>query len=146
MFKNNGKETKGRVAENGNGSINIIGAGTTINGDIESNGDIRIDGTVKGTIISKAKVVIGKSSVIDGDVEAQNADVSGKVNGKLSVAQTLLLKPTSFINGDIVVNKLVVESGAEFNGKCTMLSSQRVPLSSKEKTQNARTTEKALEA
>jgi cytoskeletal protein CcmA (bactofilin family) len=146
MFKNNGKEAKGRVAENGNGSINIIGLGTTINGDIESNGDIRIDGTVKGTITSKAKVVIGKSSVIDGDVEAQNADISGKVNGKLSVAQTLLLKPTSFINGDIVVNKLVVESGAEFNGKCTMLSSQRVPLSSKEKTQNARTTEKALEA
>lgn len=146
MFKNNGKETKGRSTENGNGTINIIGAGTIINGDVESNGDIRIDGTVKGTIISKAKVVIGQSSVIDGDVEAQNADISGKVNGKLSVSQTLLLKPTSFINGDIIVNKLVVESGAEFNGKCSMLSSQRVPLDSKEKSQNARTSEKALQA
>ncbi len=146
MFNNSSKETKGNSSENGNGTINIISAGTIINGDIESNGDIRVDGIVKGTITSKAKVVIGKSSIIEGDVEAQNADISGKVNGKLSVSQTLLLKSTSFINGDIIVNKLVVESGAAFNGKCSMLSSGRVPLSSKEKSQNAPTSEKALEA
>lgn len=144
MFKNNGKESKNRIADNGAGTINIIGAGTIINGDVTSNGDIRIDGNVKGTVISKAKVVVGKSSEIDGDIEAQNADISGKVNGKLEVSQTLLLKPSAFINGDIMVNKLVVESGAEFNGKCSMLSSQRVP-HGKENTQNARTSEKAAQ-
>lgn len=145
MFKNNGKDNNSKNGENGANTINIIGAGTVITGDINSNGDIRIDGTVQGKVISKAKVVIGKSSTIDGDIEAQNADISGKVNGKLSVAQTLLLKSSAFINGDIVVNKLVVESGAEFNGKCNMLSSQRVPLR-EEKSQNARTSEKTLEA
>lgn len=145
MFKNNSKGGKTNTADNGAGTINIIGAGTVINGDVTSNGDIRIDGTVKGTIVSKAKVVIGQLSVIDGDVEAQNADISGKVNGQLSVSETLLLKPTAYINGDIVVNKLVVESGAEFNGKCSMLSTKRVPLADKDKVQNARTTEKTLQ-
>lgn len=145
MFKNNGKDNKTRSTENGAGTINIIGAGTIINGDVTSNGDIRIDGTVKGTVVSKAKVVIGQSSTIDGDIEAQNADISGKVNGKLSVAQTLLLKNSALINGDIIVNKLVIESGAEFNGKCSMLSSQRVSSRNKEKVQNARTSEKAVE-
>lgn len=143
MFKGNGKDNNSRSGENGANTINIIGAGTEINGDVTSNGDIRIDGRVKGTIISKAKVVIGNSSVIDGDVEAQNADISGKVNGKLSITQTLLLKPSAYINGDITVNKLVVESGAEFNGNCSMLSTKRVPLTDKERPQNARTSEKA---
>lgn len=145
MFKNNNKDNKNRATENGAGTINIIGAGTIINGDVTSNGDIRIDGAVKGTVISKAKVVIGQSSTIDGDIEAQNADISGKVNGKLSVTQTLLLKNSALINGDIIVNKLVVESGAEFNGKCSMLSSQRVSSRDKDKVQNARTSEKAVE-
>lgn len=144
MFKNNGKEAKSRAGDNNAATINIVGAGTVINGDITSGGDIRIDGTVKGTVISKAKVVIGASSVIDGDIEAQNADISGKVNGKLTVSETLYLKPTAYINGDIMVNKLVVESGAEFNGKCNMLSTQRIP-ATENRQQNGRTTAKTTE-
>lgn len=146
MFSS-GKDVKNRPADVGAGTINIIGSGTDVTGDIISNGDIRIDGNVKGKIVSKAKVVIGASSVIDGDIEAQNADISGKINGKITVNETLFLKPTANINGDIVVNKLVVESGAEFNGKCSMLSLQRMPISPENKMQqNGRTAPKALEA
>ncbi|MEO0311545.1 MAG: hypothetical protein RIQ89_1202 [Bacteroidota bacterium] len=103
-----------------NGTINIIGAGTVIEGDIKSNGDIRIDGTVFGSIYSKAKVVVGNTGNIQGDVHSQNADVSGNIKGKTAVAELLFLKSTSRISGDIVTGKLVVESGATFTGSCNM--------------------------
>ena len=101
-------------------SINLIGAGTVIEGDIRSNGDIRIDGTVYGHIFSKAKVVIGSTGMVEGDVSSQNADLSGTIKGKTTVAELLFLKSTSNVMGDIVTGKLVVEVGATFTGSCNM--------------------------
>ena|ERR1035437_2110998 len=101
-------------------SINLIGAGTSIEGEVKSNGDIRIDGTVKGSVTSKAKVVIGTTGVIEGDINCQNADISGAVNGKTIVTDMLFLKSTAKLTGDIVSSKLVVESGASFTGSCNM--------------------------
>src|SRR5438105_782654 len=89
-------------------SINLIGAGTVVEGDIKSNGDIRIDGTVYGSVASKAKVVIGSTGVIEGDVNSQNADVSGSIRGKINIAELLFLKATANMMGDIVTGKLVV--------------------------------------
>lgn len=104
----------------GNTSINLIGAGTVIEGDIRSNGDIRIDGTVYGHVVSKAKVVIGSTGVVEGDVNSQNADVSGTIKGKTNVSELLFLKSTARIIGDIITGKLVVEVGATFTGSCNM--------------------------
>jgi cytoskeletal protein CcmA (bactofilin family) len=122
MFNKNNKEnnamTKG--TENASSSINLIGAGTVIEGDIRSNGDIRIDGTVYGSVSSKAKVVIGTTGVIEGDVNSQNADVSGTIKGKTCITELLFLKSTSKIIGDLVTGKLVVEVGATFTGSCNM--------------------------
>jgi cytoskeletal protein CcmA (bactofilin family) len=101
-------------------SINLIGAGTVIEGDIRSNGDIRIDGTVFGNVNSKAKVVIGSTGVIEGDINCQNADISGSVKGKAAVNELLFLKASSKISGDIVTGKLIVEVGASFTGSCNM--------------------------
>ncbi len=104
----------------GNGSINIIGAGTIIEGEIKSNGDIRIDGTIRGSVTSKAKVVVGSTGIVDGDVHCQNADISGTVKGKITVMEMLFLKSAARINGDIQTGKLVVEVGASFTGNCSM--------------------------
>ena len=101
-------------------SINLIGAGTGIEGEIHSNGDIRVDGTITGGVNSKAKVVIGTTGLVEGDVTCQNADVSGTVKGNLTVSETLFLKSTAKINGDIYTAKLVVEVGASFTGNCNM--------------------------
>ncbi|MBK6400109.1 MAG: polymer-forming cytoskeletal protein [Bacteroidetes bacterium] len=109
-----------KTVEGGNSSINLIGAGTVIEGDIRSNGDIRIDGTVIGHVISKAKVVIGATGVVEGDVNSQNADVSGVIKGKTAVSELLFLKSSSKVIGDIVTGKLVVEVGATFTGSCNM--------------------------
>jgi cytoskeletal protein CcmA (bactofilin family) len=104
----------------GNAAINIIGAGTVINGEIKSNGDIRIDGTILGSVVSKARVVVGATGIVEGDIHGQNADISGAVKGKTTVSEMLFLKSSARISGDIQTGKLVVEVGASFTGNCSM--------------------------
>ncbi len=103
-----------------NSSINLIGAGTVINGEVISNGDIRVDGTVIGSVSSKGKVVIGTTGNIEGEIVCQNADVSGKISGNISVAETLSLKASANLVGDIIASKLSIEPGANFMGSCSM--------------------------
>lgn len=100
--------------------INIIGNGTSIKGDIKANGDIRIDGTIVGSINSKGKVVIGNTGNVEGEIVCQNADFSGSLQGKISVAELLAMKSSASILGDIVTGKLSVEPGAKFTGTCKM--------------------------
>ena len=106
--------------ENNNSVVNIIGQGTSIIGDINSNGDIRVDGTLKGSINTEGKVVLGKEGVVEGDVICQNADISGIIKAKITVSNLLSLKETAKLKGDIVTNKLSIEPGAEFTGSCSM--------------------------
>lgn len=109
---------KNNVSENP--SVNIIGAGTTIEGDITTNGDMRIDGSLTGTINVKGKLVVGPSGMVEGEIICQNADVSGTIKGKIGVAELLSLKSSSKLNGDIITNKIAVEPGAAFSGSCSM--------------------------
>ncbi|WP_010662212.1 bactofilin family protein [Marinilabilia salmonicolor] len=99
---------------------NIIGQGTKITGDIETNGDIRIDGNIEGNINSKGKVVIGSNGLIKGEVFCSNAEVAGSLNGKITVSELLSLKASSKVNGDIKTGKLNIEPGAIFSGTCNM--------------------------
>lgn len=119
MF-NNTKPTQTKNGESNSGTINIIGNGTSIEGEVRSNGDIRIDGIIKGSITSKARVVIGTTGIVEGDVNCQNADISGSIKGKTTVSELLFLKATAKVNGDIITGKLVVEVGASFTGACNM--------------------------
>lgn len=101
-------------------SVNIIGAGTVIEGDIKSDGDVRIDGTLNGSLNIKGKLVLGTTGMIDGEISCQNADISGTISGKIKVAELLSLKTTSKLTGDITTNKLSIEPGANFSGSCAM--------------------------
>jgi cytoskeletal protein CcmA (bactofilin family) len=103
-----------------NPSVNIIGAGTVIEGDITTNGDIRIDGTLTGSINVKGKLVIGASGSVEGEIICQNADISGIIKGKIGVAELLSLKASSKLTGDIITNKIAIEPGAAFSGSCSM--------------------------
>ncbi len=117
VFSNN-KSTGKETADTG--SINLIGNGTVIEGDIKANGDIRIDGTLTGSVSTKGKLVVGPSGKIEGEVNCQNADISGNINGKVVVAELLSLKATAKVNGDITTGKLAIEPGALFTGGCSM--------------------------
>lgn len=121
MFEAIKTKTQGtRHADNPASSINLIGAGTGIEGEVSANGDIRVDGTITGGVNSKAKVVIGNTGLVEGNVVCQNADISGTVKGNITITETLFLKSTAKINGDIYTAKLVVEPGASFTGNCNM--------------------------
>ncbi len=101
-------------------NINLIGGGTEITGDINSNGDIRIDGILTGNISAKGKVVVGETGRIKGEIACKNADISGSVEGKISVIELLALKSSSRVIGDITTGKFSVEPGSRFTGYCNM--------------------------
>lgn len=115
MLNKNNKE----VEELSNSS-NIIGKGTIMSGSVETFGNIRVEGKVIGDIKTKSKAAFGHSSQVDGSVLAQNAEVAGHITGTIEVTELLVLKATAVIDGDIITNKLLVETGAAFNGKCKM--------------------------
>ncbi len=99
----------------------VIGKGTLITGDLVSDGDIRIDGVLKGNLKSSGKVIIGKEGKIEGTVECDFADVEGEFIGKIIVNQLLTLKASSNISGETIIGTLAVEPGATFvNTTCTM--------------------------
>jgi cytoskeletal protein CcmA (bactofilin family) len=101
-------------------AINLISNGTDITGDIKSSGDIRIDGTLSGNLATKGKVVIGPTGKVKGEIVCKNSEVSGGIEGKITVNQLLILKASSKILGDIATSKLSIEPGAIFSGNCKM--------------------------
>ena len=114
----------GKYNETDNQTINLISSGTEITGDVKSVGDIRIDGTLTGNLITKGKVVIGPTGKVKGEVFCRNSEVSGAVEGKISVGQLLNLKASSTILGEILTFKLSIEPGAKFSGNCKMNDSE----------------------
>ena len=122
MFKNKQENMATQDASN---SSNIIGKGTIVEGNIETYGNIRVEGKVNGSVKSKSKIALGQSSYVEGNIIAQNAEISGEVKGVVEVSDQLILRPTAVIAGDIVTNKLIVESGATFNGGCKMVIAQK---------------------
>ncbi len=118
MFQANpGKKESSNAAQ---GILNIIGQGTKVTGDLQSNGDIRVDGAIEGQIHVAQKLVIGASGKVLGNIEADFATVAGHIKGNVVVKQVLELKPSARIDGDIIAGKVIIESGAQFNGRCTM--------------------------
>ena len=115
MLNKNQKEVEELVTQ-----VTLLGKGTTVEGNVETFGNIRVEGKVIGDIKTKSKAAFGQSSHVEGSVLAQNAEVAGHISGTIEVTEQLVLKPTATIDGDIITNKLLVESGASFNGKCKM--------------------------
>ncbi len=103
-----------------NGGTTLIGAGTTLKGDLSSNSDLRIDGTVIGNVHSSAKVVIGANGVVEGDISGNQADIIGKVTGNIKAKDLLQLRGDSIVTGNLYAEKLQVEPSATFNGQCHM--------------------------
>ncbi len=99
---------------------NLIGTGTTIKGDIESSGDIRIDGHLIGSLKSNGKVVIGQTGVMEGDLNCKQAEISGAVKGIITTEELTALKSTSKVEVDLNTKQLLIEVGAQFTGKCVM--------------------------
>lgn len=118
MFSD-GKRGRGDATESST-QQNRIAQGTTIVGDIVSEGGFRIDGAIQGTIKTPGKIVVGKSGVVNGTLEGTNADFEGRFSGKMKLTGVLSLKSSAFIEGEVEIAKLAVEPGATFNAVCSM--------------------------
>lgn len=99
---------------------NSIAFGTSLKGDVSSNGDFRVDGEIEGTLKCEGKLVLGQQGKIVGEVVCVNAEILGSFNGKLSVEQLLSLKATAKVDGEVTTGKVSIEPGAHFNGSCSM--------------------------
>ncbi len=119
MFNSKNKIDMPGTTTNGNGAT-LIGAGTTVKGDIQSNNDLRIDGTVIGNIDSNAKIIVGSSGIVEGDIAGNQADIVGKVSGNIRAKELLQLRGESAVTGNIYAGKLQIEPSATFNGQCHM--------------------------
>lgn len=119
MFNAKNKTDMSIPAPAGNGTT-LISTGTTLKGDISSNGDLRIDGTIIGNIQSSAKIIIGASGVVEGDINGNQADIVGKVSGNIRAKELLQLRGESVVTGNLYAGKLQVEPSATFNGQCHM--------------------------
>ena len=99
---------------------NALTAGSKIIGTIVADSDIRIDGYVEGDLSCSGKVVIGEKGKLKGTVNCLNAEIMGTVEGQVNIEQTLALRSTSQMTGDVHTQILIVEPNAKFNGTCSM--------------------------
>jgi cytoskeletal protein CcmA (bactofilin family) len=120
MFNAKNKTDMQPEKTNGGNGTTLISSGTTLKGDISSNSDLRIDGTIIGNIHSSAKIVIGANGVVEGDISGANADIVGKVSGNIRAKDLLQLRGDCIVNGNLYAGKLQVEPTATFNGQCHM--------------------------
>ena len=116
-------KTPKTVEQNVN-DISRISLGAAIRGDLYSSTDIRVDGQVDGTLFSEGKVVVGETARLSGKLFATNVDFWGKMDGDIFVKDTLSLKSSAVVNGNIHVRKIQVEMGAQINGSFKMISEQ----------------------
>lgn len=102
------------------GSATLISAGTVLQGDLASETDLRIDGTIHGNVTSKAKIIVGPDGFVEGTVQGMQADVAGKVAGNINVKELASLRAKSSVQGNITALSLQIETGAVFNGQSIM--------------------------
>ena len=122
MFGNskNTEEPKKTTATTPSGTLNVLVKGTVLEGALKCESDLRVDGTIKGKLNCQAKVIIGPTGSVDGEIHCQNAVIEGSFKGILTVTELLNVRETAEVGGEINTNKLIVQSGAKFNVACKM--------------------------
>jgi cytoskeletal protein CcmA (bactofilin family) len=114
------KETMAATQQHAGAMYNSLTVGSKIVGTITTDNDIRVDGTIEGDVNCAGKLVVGEKGVVLGTVVCQNAEVMGCIDGKIEVKQSLALRATSRVKGEIYAQTLTVEPNAIFNGTCVM--------------------------
>ncbi len=124
MFINKKNE---RPQEQRGSSFNLIAQGTEITGDVNTTGDLRIDGQIQGNVSCTAKLVIGEEGKILGNIDCHSGEISGAVKGQIVAKEVLQLNCSASIQGDIEATRFIVEDGASIKGKCTTSKSLGLP-------------------
>ncbi len=108
------------MANDSSAAETVVGPSVKIQGDLNSEGNIRIEGSVMGKVATTQSVHVGEAAVIQADMQAGNAIIAGQIQGNIKVVGNLILQATAKVHGDIACSVLRVEDGAMFTGKCNM--------------------------
>ncbi len=100
--------------------LNLIAAGTVFEGKLKTPGSIRVDGKVIGDITASQNISLGTSGDVEGNLTAASVTIGGKLKGSAVAQDKLVLESKAVVRGDIRASKLVVDEGAQFDGKCAM--------------------------
>ena len=101
-------------------NLNLIGAGTTVEGKIRTQGSIRIDGKLTGEVQAAENLAVGVTGEVEATIAGRNVTIGGKVKGNITSAEKLVLEGKAVVRGDVRATKLVIDEGAVFDGKVTM--------------------------
>ena len=102
----------------------IIGASVSVEGNFNGKGDVVIEGKLKGSIKTKRDITIGEQALVEAEIEAVNAYIAGRVKGNIKAQENVELSKTAVVEGDITTKSISIESGAVFNGQCSMADNQ----------------------
>ena len=119
------------AAESSSTELNFLGGGTVVDGTVRTNNSIRVDGKIKGKLICKNTLTIGVNGEVEGEIEAKNAIIGGKIKGKIRVAEKLVLESKSVLIGDLKASKLLIDDGAVFEGTSDMGKKETVAIENK---------------
>lgn len=133
---NDKKEASTSIAAGGH-ALNSVVQGTVVEGSVNSKSDFRVDGTIKGKLFCDAKVIIGPTGLVEGEIRCKNAMVEGRFEGTLNVSELLNIRESAKVSGDVTTNKLIVQSGAIYNVTCNMGSEKRNGLSERSESPSA---------
>lgn len=100
--------------------LNIIGSGTTIEGKLRTQGNIRVDGKMVGELHAAENVAVGLTGEIEGNINGRNVTVGGKIRGNIIAVDKLVFEGKAVVRGDIRAARLVIDEGAVFDGKISM--------------------------
>jgi cytoskeletal protein CcmA (bactofilin family) len=117
MAKEKEKET---AQPTGQGVISIVGPGMRIKGDCDTEGTLRIEGTIEGSVRAGKAVVVGKDGIVQGDISTQDAVIGGRVTGTVTAESRLELQATCVIDGEIRARRIKLDEGGKVNGKVAM--------------------------
>lgn len=136
--KNNNNNNKTMSSNNNSDknlpSVNMISEGTTLEGTIKTNSDVRVAGVIDGEANAKGKVIVSSTGEVKGNIKAAEADIAGKVDGEIKVTNKLILRESALVEGDIYTKNLLVEEGAQINGGFNMTEDKSVSESRRTKT------------
>lgn len=108
------------MAKGPSGSETVIAHGVRLDGDLVAEGDLIIEGEVHGTVKTKGDLRIGDQALVEADIEAGNALISGTIRGNLVVYGKLEMLPSSSMTGDVSTEVLAIGPGAKVNGNISM--------------------------
>ena len=100
--------------------MNLISAGTVVEGKIRSQGSVRVDGKLIGEVTASESIAVGVTGEIEGNVMAKNATIGGKVRGTIHASEKIVFEGKSIVRGDIRATRLIIDEGSIFDGKVSM--------------------------